>query len=137
MLLNTIHWNGRLLEIVGLWQMPAQLNAANLYATNNVAGLLVVNPFNVANNQIVGVDGKLNPNAKLLYADDLDWEKQLARTGVRRSVDFSYQGRSETSNYFVSISNLKDEGVIKCLITREQLRVLMCLLNLKNGLKQV
>ena len=90
-----------------------QVDAANLYASNNVANLLVVNPFNVANNQIVGVDGKLNPNAKLLYADDLDWEKQLARTGVRRSTDFSYQGKSETSNYFVSLSNLKDEGVIK------------------------
>ncbi|MBK0370462.1 SusC/RagA family TonB-linked outer membrane protein [Flavobacterium agrisoli] len=91
----------------------AQLDAANLYATNNVATLLVVNPFNVQNNQIVGVDGKLNPNAELLYADDLDWEKQLSRTGIRRSSDFSYQGRSETSNYFVSISNLKDEGVIQ------------------------
>lgn len=90
-----------------------QLDAANLYATNNIANLLVVNPFNVANNQVVGVDGKLNPNAQLLYADDLDWEKQLARTGIRKSVDFSYQGRSQTSNYFVSLSNLKDEGVIQ------------------------
>ena len=87
---------------------PVQMDAANLFATNNIAGLLVTNPFNVANNQIVGTDGKLNPNASLLYPEDLDWEKQLTRAGVRRNVDFSYQGKSETSNYFVSLNNLYD-----------------------------
>lgn len=92
---------------------PEEIEAANLYASNNITDLLVVNPFNVGDKEVVGVDGKLNPNAKLLYANDLDWEKQLARTGVRRSADFSYQGRSETSNYYVSLSNLKDEGVIQ------------------------
>ncbi|UFH47785.1 TonB-dependent receptor [Flavobacterium galactosidilyticum] len=91
---------------------PVQMDAANLFATNNIAGLLVTNPFNVANNQIVGTDGKLNPNASLLYPEDLDWEKQLTRAGVRRNVDFSYQGKSETSNYFVSLNNLNEQGSI-------------------------
>ncbi|WP_053004285.1 SusC/RagA family TonB-linked outer membrane protein [Flavobacterium sp. ABG] len=91
---------------------PTEIAAANLFATNNVKKLLVVNPFNVADNNIVGVDGQLNPNASLLYPNDLDWEKALSRAGVRRSVDFSYQGRSETSNYFVSLSNLNEEGNI-------------------------
>ncbi|KVV14256.1 TonB-dependent receptor [Flavobacterium sp. TAB 87] len=92
---------------------PTQMDAANLYASNNIAALLYTNPFNVADNQIVGVDGKLNPNASLLYPGDLDWEKPLSRAGVRRNVDFSYQGKSETSNYFVSISNLNEQGNIK------------------------
>lgn len=92
---------------------PAEIDAANLYASNNINDLLVVNPFNVANNKIVGVDGKLNPNASLLYPEDLNWEKQLSRAGVRRNVDFSYQGSSERSNYFVSLSNLNEQGNIK------------------------
>jgi TonB-linked SusC/RagA family outer membrane protein len=92
---------------------PAEITAANLYASTNVPVLLVTNPFNVPNNTIVGTDGKLNPNASLLYADDLDWEKQLRRAGVRRSADFSYQGKTERTNYYASLSNLNEEGSIK------------------------
>ncbi|MFH7014238.1 SusC/RagA family TonB-linked outer membrane protein [Flavobacterium sp. FlaQc-52] len=91
---------------------PAQLAIANQYATDNVTRLLVTNPFNVANNKVVGIDGKLNPDAQLLYPGDLDWEKALSRAGVRRNVDFSYQGRTDTSNYYVSLSNLNEEGNI-------------------------
>src|SRR5690606_29400547 len=47
-------------------------------ATDNVQKVLVYNPFNVPNNQIVGIDGKLNPAASLLY-NDFDWYKPLER----------------------------------------------------------
>jgi hypothetical protein len=52
---------------------PAALAAASLSATNfNIVGTnLFYNPFNVPNNQVVGVDGKINPAAQLLYPDDL------------------------------------------------------------------
>ncbi|MEM0577238.1 SusC/RagA family TonB-linked outer membrane protein [Flavobacterium polysaccharolyticum] len=91
----------------------AQIDAANLYASNRVAQELVVNPFNVPNTQIVGLDGKLNPNASLLYPEDLDWSKHLERAGVRQNADFSYQGKSEKSNYFASIGYLNEEGYIQ------------------------
>jgi hypothetical protein len=54
---------------------------------------LVNNPFNVANADLFDANGQLNTAAKLLYANDLDWAKQLQRAGVRRNVDFSYQGK--------------------------------------------
>ncbi|OAZ03478.1 SusC/RagA family TonB-linked outer membrane protein [Flavobacterium succinicans] len=92
---------------------PANIAAANAYASANTPIFLVENPFNVPNNSIVGLDGKINPNAKLLYADDLDWEKKLSRAGVRKSVDFSYQGKTEKTDYFASLSNLDEEGNIK------------------------
>jgi TonB-linked SusC/RagA family outer membrane protein len=92
---------------------PAEITAANAYASSRVPIELVVNPFNVSSASIVGVDGKLNPNAKLLYPQDLDWAKQLERAGVRRNTDFSYQGKSEKSNYFASLGYLKEEGYIK------------------------
>ncbi|WP_343695525.1 TonB-dependent receptor [Flavobacterium sp.] len=91
----------------------AQIDAANTYASARVPVVLVTNPFNVPNESIVGTDGKLNPDAKLLYPQDLDWAKQLERAGVRKNVDFSYQGKSEKSNYFASIGHLDEEGYIR------------------------
>lgn len=91
----------------------AQIDAANAYASTRVAQVLVTNPFNVPANSIVGTDGKLNPNAQLLYPEDLNWEKQLERAGVRKNVDFSYQGKSDRSNYFASLGHLNEEGYIR------------------------
>jgi TonB-dependent SusC/RagA subfamily outer membrane receptor len=52
---------------------PAQSDAtASANASATVGTNLVYNPFNVPTNTLVGTDGKLNPNAKLLF-DDFDW----------------------------------------------------------------
>ncbi|WP_264537358.1 SusC/RagA family TonB-linked outer membrane protein [Flavobacterium sp. N1736] len=91
----------------------AQLAAANTYASARVPVVLVTNPFNVPSASIVGTDGKLNPNAQLLYPEDLNWEKQIERAGFRQNVDFSYQGKSEKSNYFASLGYLNEEGYIQ------------------------
>lgn len=91
----------------------SQIDAANAYASGRVPVVLVTNPFNVPDASIVGTDGKLNPNAQLLYPDDLDWAAPLQRAGVRQNVDFSYQGKSEKSNYFASLGHLKEEGYIQ------------------------
>lgn len=90
-----------------------QIDAANSYASSRVPVVLVTNPFNVPGNSVVGTDGKLNPDAKLLYPEDLDWAKYLERAGVRKNVDFSYQGKSEKSNYFASLGYLNEEGYIQ------------------------
>lgn len=91
----------------------SEIDAANLYASARVPVVLVTNPFDVPSGSIVGTDGKLNPNAKLMYPQDLDWAKQLERAGVRKNVDFSYQGKSEKSNYFASLGYLDEEGYIQ------------------------
>lgn len=84
---------------------------ANQTATNTIFNQLGNNPFNVPNNQIVGTDGLLNPNAKLLYTD-LDWQDELVQTGYKSNIDFSYRGATETTDYFVSLGYLEDEGYI-------------------------
>ncbi|MCK0132538.1 TonB-dependent receptor [Flavobacteriaceae bacterium F08102] len=91
----------------------ADVAAANAFASANVFGELGNNPYNVPNDQIVGTDGKLNPNARLLYADDLDWEDEVTRIGVRQNYDISYQGGTEASDYYVSLGYLDEEGYIK------------------------
>ncbi|MDR7369995.1 TonB-dependent receptor [Flavobacterium aquidurense] len=110
----------------------AQIDAANLYASGRVPVVLVINPFNVPNGQVVGTDGKLNPNAQLLYPEDLDWEGALQRAGVRQNVDFSYQGKTEKSNYFASLNYLNEEGYI---INSDYERI-AARLNLNTSLKE-
>ncbi len=80
-------------------------------ATNGIASQLIYNPYNVPNNQIVGVDGKLNPNASLLF-NDFDWYGPLKRRGGRNEVGFSVASKSNKSDYYFSLNYLNDEGFV-------------------------
>lgn len=80
-------------------------------ATNGIAGQLIYNPFNVPNNEVVGTDGLLNPNAQLKY-DDFDWYAPMQRTGNRTDANVNYAGKGEKSDYFVSLGYLKDNGYV-------------------------
>jgi TonB-linked SusC/RagA family outer membrane protein len=68
------------------------------------------NPYNVGNTDIVGLDGKLNPNATLLYGDDLDWRDQATRTGQRQQHSLSYSAATDKSDLTASFSYLKEGG---------------------------
>lgn len=97
---------------------------ANTTATNGIKTQLGYNPFNVADNEIVGTDGKMNPNAKLLYGDDLNWKKYIRRTGGRGNYNLNISGGSEKSDYFLSAGYLKDDGFsIKSNFERATLRL--------------
>ncbi len=85
--------------------------AAAQSATNNIKGQLRYNPFNVGDNQIVGTDGKLNPDASLMY-DDFDWYSPMQRTGQRTDANLNYAGKNEKSDYFASFGYLKDNGYL-------------------------
>jgi TonB-linked SusC/RagA family outer membrane protein len=90
---------------------PQTEAVASQNATNQIKSLLVYNPFNVADNAIVGLDGKINPSASLLY-DDFDWYKPLTRTGKRTEVNTSFSGKTDKTDYYVSLGYLKDNGFI-------------------------
>jgi TonB-linked SusC/RagA family outer membrane protein len=84
--------------------------ASGLTTRTGIQGLLSYNPFNVANNAIVGTDGKINPNAQLIYGDDLDWTKELIKTGNRKDYGVNFSGGSEKSDYFISMGYLDEKG---------------------------
>ena len=69
------------------------------------------NPFNVPNDQIVGTDGRINPNASII-AEDLDWYDALERTGSRQSNSISVAGGGEKTSIFFSASDLKEKGYV-------------------------
>jgi TonB-linked SusC/RagA family outer membrane protein len=83
---------------------------ANQHASNEIKSLLGYNPFNVPDSQIVGVNGKLNPNAKLLYPNDLNWEKASTRTGSRQDYNVSFSGANETADYYASVGYVSEKG---------------------------
>ena len=92
---------------------PIAIATASTNATNNLGSIVGYNIYNVPFNQLVSNDGKLNPNATSLYtADDLNWEKPLVRQGERDEININFSGSSEKSDYFLSLSYLKDKGFL-------------------------
>jgi len=85
---------------------------ANQNATNNIKGLLGYNPFNVADNAIVGTDGTINPNAQLLWADDLDWFEPMRRTGRRNDYSVAFNGGADKSDYYISLGYTDEKGFV-------------------------
>lgn len=83
---------------------------ANQYASNDIKSLLGYNPFNVPDKEIVDVEGKLNPDAKLLYPGDLDWEKASTRTGRRQDYNLSFNGGNEFADYYASVGYVSENG---------------------------
>lgn len=69
------------------------------------------NAYNVPDNQVVGTDGKINPNGKLLWNDN--WYNEMHRVGIRQDYTLSVSGGKDKSTYFISGNYLKDEGIVE------------------------
>jgi TonB-linked SusC/RagA family outer membrane protein len=92
---------------------PVALATANADATNRLVSLTGYNVYNVPDNQLVNVNGQLNPNAQLLYAPgDLNWEPPLMRQGNRDELNVSFAGGQGKTDYFFSLAYLKDNGYL-------------------------
>ena len=88
----------------------AGLQVYNARTYSDISQLLAYNPFNVPRTSIVGVDGKLNAAAQLLYPDDLDWAKDLERNGGRKDYGINFSGGADKSDYFLSLGYLNEKG---------------------------
>ena len=93
----------------GTYDSVAEASAA---ASASILGSAALNnnPFNVAADQVIGTDGKLNPSAKLLYPEDLDWTKAVSRLGHRQDYTMSAGGATEKADYYFSLGYLNDQG---------------------------
>ena len=99
--------------------------AANAYAnavlptTGN--GGVGYNIFTVPSGEnLIGLDGKLNPNATLGYSDGNytyrpdNWFDEVFNGGnLRQEYNANISGATDKVNYFVSGGYLKDEGIVK------------------------
>lgn len=81
------------------------------FASANIYNQLGYNPFDVPNDQIVGTDGRLNPNANVIY-QSLDWYDVLQRTGTRTNYNINVAGGGENHRVFFSASYLDEESYV-------------------------
>lgn len=100
------------------WEMLKNANisagatpeAAAATASEKIFSTLKYNPYSVANDAIVGLDGTLSPNATLKWGDDLDWEDAAFGRGYRQEYNLAYNSSTKTSDTYSSIAYLKDKG---------------------------
>ncbi|MFK8284045.1 SusC/RagA family TonB-linked outer membrane protein [Capnocytophaga canis] len=60
---------------------------------------------------VMMMDGTLNPSITgLLWAEDLDWEKALFRTGVRNEHSINVSHNTENLKSYFSLNYLKEDG---------------------------
>lgn len=89
------------------------MEEANQMATDNLMTQMGYNPFNVPDNEVVLTNGKLNPNAQLLWADDMDWWDAVSQLGNRTDVSASINGGNDKTKYFGSVGVTNEKGYIK------------------------
>ncbi|WP_417875533.1 SusC/RagA family TonB-linked outer membrane protein [Winogradskyella sediminis] len=97
-----------------MWEALKNSSAAGgdpVFASENIYNQLGYNPFNVSNDQIVGIDGKLNPDAQVIYKS-LDWYDVLRRTGVRTNYNVNVAGGGDNHKIFFSTSYLDEDGYV-------------------------
>lgn len=74
--------------------------------------------------QLIGLDGKLNPNATLgrtitgaggksYYVTPDDWTDAVFQNSLRQEYNVNASGGSDRSSYYASLGYLNDEGIIK------------------------
>ena len=94
---------------------------ANLYANNAMlsSSYLGYQVFTLPNGErLIGMDGRLNPNAKLGYSDGTyyykpdNWSDELFENNTRQEYNLSVSGATEKMNYYMSAGYLDDKGIV-------------------------
>lgn len=104
-------WRNARMIAGGLTEAAANAQASGGTTNGIVAKLGGYNPYNVANDQVVGLDGKLNPAATLLYQDD--WIEALSQAGLRQDYNVSVSGGTEGTTYYSSFGYVSEKGHVK------------------------
>ena len=100
-------------------------NAANVKANSAMLNKLAYNVYSYPDTeQLIGLDGKLNPNATLgrtitgaggksYYVTPDDWTDAVFQNSLRQEYNVNASGGSDRSSYYASLGYLNDEGIIK------------------------
>ena len=96
---------------------------ANAYANSQMLSDLVYNVYDIPEGeQLIGMNGKLNPNAKLgrtlssngtdYYLMPDDWQDLIYRNSLRQEYNVSVNGGNDRFSFYSSLGYLNDEGII-------------------------
>jgi TonB-linked SusC/RagA family outer membrane protein len=81
------------------------------FASANIYNNLAYNPFDVPNDQIVGTDGRLNPNANVIY-QSLNWYDVMEQSATRQNYNVNISSGGENHSVFFSTSYLDEGGYV-------------------------
>lgn len=98
-----------------MWEALKNSNAGGgdpAFASANIYNNLGYNPFNVPNDQIVGTDGRLNPNANVIY-QSLDWYDVMEQSATRQNYNVNVASGGENHRVFFSTSYLDEGGYVR------------------------
>lgn len=83
---------------------------AAAYATQNIVGMIGINPYGTDHPEPVGADGKLKPGLTPLWNDN--WDEALSQNARYTDVNMRVSGGGEASNYYISGGFLNDQGYV-------------------------
>lgn len=81
-------------------------------AAKNLFDNLAYNPFNMPGEQALDANGNLNPEARLLWPDDTDWEDAIQQLGSRTEATVSISGGTQKADFFTSVGYTDEKGYI-------------------------
>ncbi|MCK9624946.1 MAG: TonB-dependent receptor [Bacteroidales bacterium] len=91
----------------------ASLQEANARAGSSLLAAMSYNAYNMEADQLFDHNtGKINSNAQLRWADDLDWRSSIERVGIRHDIGVSISGANEKTDYYASVGYIDDNGYI-------------------------
>ncbi|MGL5275684.1 SusC/RagA family TonB-linked outer membrane protein [Myroides sp.] len=97
------------------WEESLQLASNNLVGSNGsfttLGNGLGHNIYNVANNEIVLANGKLNPNASLRYHED--YKDFIFKNGFVSQNNVSLAGGTDNTKYYMSVGHETNDGIVK------------------------
>ena len=95
---------------------------ANAWANNTMLNHLGYNVYDTKGESLIGLNGKLNPNATLgntieangetYYLTPDDWRKAAYHTAFRQEYNVSANGATDNSDYYTSIGYLDEDGIL-------------------------
>ncbi len=104
-------WRNARMIAGGMTEAAANAMASGAGANGIVGRLGYYNPYNVGDAEVVGLDGKLNPNAKLLYQDN--WIEALSQPGLRQDYNVAVSGGVEGTTFYSSFGYINEKGHVK------------------------
>lgn len=90
----------------------SSLADANSKAADMLLAGMSYNPWGLGAGDLFDANGKFNRNAKVLWADDVNWKDAIEQVGIRHDATMSISGANKKTDYYTSIGYTQDNGYV-------------------------
>ena len=104
----------------GFYNLGYTSELAHAYANSKLYSSLGYQMYTTPNGEaLIGMDGKMNPNATMGYSDGKyyytpdNWRDNTIESQMRQEYNMSVTGGSEKFNYYLSAGYLEDGGIVE------------------------